>query len=297
MTLTIRRLIYVLAGVLAGILALGAVESVLRSAIGNYAVSTILQGAVMGASFGLVFGLCDGFFFSSLKRPEVAVRFPAALLTMAAGTGGAALAILLSAQLLLLFTGLGSSGFRNTPLIFAQIRGFAWMIPGGLIGAAQGFIRRSPARAAGGALGGMAGAFLGGAVMELAGILMPANIWLRAAGFVLMGVSLGFALGWFEARFAYGRLKVLSGAAKNRDLLLVDRRLSLGSGKGDQLAFSRYDDLLPRHAILHRQGDDVFIEKQSGPVSLNVREIDQRHLLRYGDVLEAGGLRLLYLPR
>jgi hypothetical protein len=303
MTILQKRIMYLIAGILGGLLAFSAVEAVLILGAGSYMASNMLQGLALGGAFGFMIGSVDGFLYgSAVPSADSAHRRPGslryvfrALAAAIAGAGGGVLAVLLSAQMLLL-AGIAPGGLPElrTVLPLALIRGAGWLVPGALVGIIDGLMKRSPVRAAAGALGGAVGGMAGGVVLETMTLLLSGNAWAKISGFALFGMSVGLFLGLFEWRFAFARIRILSGAARDREYLLSDRRTRLGSGASDAVDLAAYAGVETSHCAILRRGPDMILESPDGSgVRVNDADAAPRHMLKYGDVIRVGSAKLL----
>jgi hypothetical protein len=299
MTIAKKRIIYSLSGILGALGAFAAVQAVLIRGPSSFAAANLLQGLSLGAVFGLMFGLDEGFLYASVIKPAFSRYIPRALLRGALGGAAGILAVLLSAQLLLL-TGVSvsGSGDRSSLALLGLVRGSAWFIPGAAIGSLDGILRRSGRRALVGALGGLVGGLAGGIILELLTLLLPGSVGGPIAGFLAFGLSIGLFLGIFEERFAYGRIRVLSGEIRNREYLLSDRVTGLGRAGSDQIRLDEYDGVQARHAAIERRGADMLlILPGDAAVLVNDENATQRQVLKYGDVIRLGDAKLLLRTR
>lgn len=107
---------------------------------------------------------------------------------------------------------------------------------------------------------------------------------------------IGLFLGELERQFSYARLRILNGPLKDREFLLVKKSLRLGSGVAGDLPVDGYDGA-EGVRILRRQGESFLLPAEGRSVLLNDRKAEPEQILKYQDVIQAGEVKLLYLPR
>ena len=110
-----------------------------------------------------------------------------------------------------------------------------------------------------------------------------------------MGVLIGFFLGEFERRFSFARLRVLNGKLKDREYLLVNRKITIGKAAGSSIVIKAYK-IMPTASITGIRDEIFFETSQDELCLLNDRKTSGRHALKYHDVIRLGDLKLLYLP-
>ncbi len=289
MTQTKKRIIYMISGLCAGLISYSVIELLNRTGISSFLLLYLIQGAFLGLAFGFVFGFSDGIFYKELKSGAFK-----ALISAATGAAVAAGAQIITAQAILL-TG-------NLTDIMLQIwRAIGWMITGAAIGAIDGIYKRSLKKTIAGLLGGLAGGLIGGLIYEL----MLTLIQLPLAGFIgliIMGVLIGLFLNEFERIFSYGRLRIVNGALKDREYLLINRKTTIGQTLGSTIYLHEYKNI-PSGRIINEDGE-IYLEtegestnvKNSAVTMLNDSPMDGRSCLKYHDVIQFGSAKLLYLP-
>ncbi len=288
-----KRLLYVLLGFAAGLMALGGIEILLKAGLSSYFATSLLEGAYLGAVFGFVFGIADGLLYREIRQ-GLATGGLASLVGALAG----GLSLLLTSQLLLGISGTGMA--ESEPLrafLLPLSRGVGWMLVGMAVGGVDGLRTGAWRRGLAGILGGMAGGFVGGMVLELMIHFVPRPAVSRAVGLLVLGGGIGFFLGEFERRFSFGRLRVLSGAHRNREYLLSRWKTSVGSGARDDVIVPDYEGVSERHFSIIRRNEEILLESAArGKTRVNDRVLDGAHALKYQDVIQVGSLKLLYLP-
>ena len=304
MTVNIRRLLYILLGLIPGFAAFAAVELLTASGLPNYMAMALSQGAAIGFIFGFSFGFADGIIYRELKTGLLR-----AVIAAAAGAVTAAAAQILASQGMLLTANAASAGYSKSMHILLPLwRGFGWMLMGAAIGTIDGIQQLSGRRAAAGAIGGLIGGLLGGLVFELLIQLRPETGCIKLAGLVLMGALIGLFIGEFEHRFSFARLKILNGPLKGREYLMVKNRITIGDGFRNDIRITAYDSL--SQGILIRSGREIHFEmpeKESAQglsakaaavdaTLLNDDRISGRTALKFQDVIQLGKMKMIYLP-
>ena len=291
MTRTLRRALLLALGILAGLTVWAALELLFAVTLG-YLVQAIIQGAVMGLVYGYVFGAAEGIAIGEPRKAAFTGLMGAGLGAIA----GAGATVLASALLIGIANTAGSDRDQVVGLLLPASRIVAWGLVGAAIATTEGLRSLSVRRSLAGIIGGLVGGFIGGAALELL-IRAIANPALgRAVGFVVMGASVGFFLGEFERRFSYARLRVLTGPLRNKEYLLSRRRTAIGSGVAANVYLKAYPQAESRHADVIEIGGDMRITTSINDVRVNEKPVNGERYLKYQDVIELGGTRLLLLP-
>lgn len=302
-----KRILYIVSGILGGVLAFAGIELLFFLNSPGYFLFTLLQGAVVGAALGLSLGVVDDIAYSRLKLGIIRGSL-SGFLTAVISAG----VMVLAAQLYLLLAGAadavrfdsfagapgGESSLQSPEFLSLVSRSAGWMLIGMASGAVSGFRRGSSRRFWAGILGGALGGLIGGVVLEL--LLRSAEGGLsamtaRLIGFLILGAVLGFALGEFERRLSFARLRVLTGANKNREYLLSGRETAIGSHMNAGVYLGDYEKILPRHALVVRNGEDMILKSDAGDVRINDGGLEGSSILKYQDVIQLGQAKLLLL--
>lgn len=292
MSLTIRRIIILAAGVVAGLLAWPLAQLLLavQRSFPSYLLFTVASGALYGAFFGLAFGSVDGITGGVTVRKWLGL-VTGAVVGLAAGALGA-----LGGQAIYLALGqyleqLAPSEARG-PVSLPLARGLGWAIMGTVIGGGEGVRLRSGKRAGIGALGGLAGGLAGGLLIEYGAVLFAGAWWVRPVGSVLLGLllALGFAL--IERGFLLGTLVLITGPLRGREYPLPPGRTTMGSSLHDTISLASYEDVQERHAVIVATRDGLALRRGTPEARLQVNEetVDET-FLKYDDVIDAGSAR------
>jgi len=290
MTTFIRKILMILLGLAGALAAWGGLEALLRAgeALGGYLFLALGEGMLIGLFFGFAFGTAEGILVSDRKK------------ALQGGLSGALLGILAGILVTVLIQGLltgilaaGSFSRRTAlELVIPLSRTLGWVLLGTAVGAVEGIRSRSGRRILIGIPGGAAGGLAGGALLEFLG---QGGFWGRGGGLLLMGGAIGLFYSLFEASRAFGVLKVLTGPLRGKEYVLSMRRTRLGRASGSVLDLRGYTGLEPRHLELVAGKEGVVLKPLEGKVLVNEEPAKERKLL-FEDVLEAGNLRLLFIP-
>ena len=246
----------------------------------------------MGLIFGFFFGSAEGIMISDLKR-SIRGGFTGAGLGMAGGIG----AIIL-AQGLLYWTGnteLLTSSFTDT-FIIPLARTLGWGLLGMVIGSVDGIRSGSLKRLGIGFSGGLIGGLLGGILLESLTSIWANSFFARGIGIVALGIGIGVFYTIFEYSRAYGRIRILTGALRGKEYLLIMKKTKIGLSLGSHITLDNYRGVLKNHAFLSANKDGVIINDNKGSVLVNDQPVE-KHELKYEDVIQVGDAKLFYLPK
>ncbi len=293
MSVTLRRVILCVLGVLAGLAAWPVVELALfhQSGFPSYLAFSMALGAVVGLVFGGAFGASEGIFAAIRIR---ALR--GALTGAVVGVAGGIVGFLVGQAALFL---LGNLAFRSyqslTRVALPVARAIGWAVLGVFIGMSEGVRALSPKKAGIGALGGLAGGLVGGFLLEYARVLFPRLPYVRLAGLLLFGALIGLFYGLVERRLAFGVLRVLNGSLKGREFLITVSRMRIGASRRADLALPGYEGVAAVHALLLTHREEVILRRAAKEHPLYVNEAPvQEQRLKFEDVLKVGAAKLFY---
>jgi hypothetical protein len=291
MTGKMKRLLYIALGLLAGAVTWGLEEYVVKLTAG-YLFQVIIQGAAMGAVFGYALGTAEGIAISEPRKALFTGLLGAGIGAIAGGTATfAGAAGMISA----------ANAFRadyetTVNKLLPLSRVLAWGAVGMVVGSIEGLRSLSLRRCIAGLIGGIVGGLIGGGALEWLMRIVPNPAVARAAGFLTLGAGIGFFLGQFERRFSFARLKVLTGPLKNKEYVLSRSKTSIGSGFASEVYLSAYPDMENRHAELKAEKGEMCLEIVEGSAKVNEKAVNGKKFLKYQDVIDVGGTRLLLLP-
>ncbi|MGH2628439.1 MAG: FHA domain-containing protein [Anaerolineales bacterium] len=180
-------------------------------------------------------------------------------------------------------------------------RAIGWALIGLLIGLAEGWSGGSQVWKA--ALGGVAGGFIGGALLELARVRLEDTVSGKGLGLVLLGAAIGAGTALISVILSRAWLEVTSGKLKGTEFIL-DKFVK----KGGPTAILGSDgfkadivlpdpDVAPQHAMLHGDGSRFLIKDLSMQGTfVNRRRIEQAPLSD-GQQIRVGNTDLVYHER
>jgi hypothetical protein len=292
-----RRLIYVLLGLAGGLAAWPAMELVLalQQRFPSYLLFSVGSGALFGAVYGLFFGFADGVIAANGRRTLTGGAFGALW-----GLIGGAVGFVLGQWLLL---SLGGYLFRQGVALdsgaLPLTRVLGWAVLGVFVGTTEGVRKRSPRKLGIGLISGFLGGALGGVLVEYSGAFVS-EAQGRPLGLLLFGLLVAFAYGLVEKSLAFGILRLLNGTYKGKEFILNQRNISIGSSRGADVPLFSYRRVMENHARIRASGQDIYLypEDPETEVKHNDSRLSPEGTgpLKYGDVLQVGSAKLLYLP-
>jgi hypothetical protein len=290
MSLMIRRLVILAAGLVAGLLAWPLSELLLgvQGAFPSYLLFIVASGAVYGACFGLAFGSVDGITGGVRARKWLGL-----LLGFGIGLVGGALGAFVG-QAIYLAIGqyLLQAQVENQAIGLPLARGLGWSVVGLIVGLGEGLRLRSGKRAAIGALGGFVGGLAGGLLVEYGSLALAAAWWTRLVGGAVLGLLLGLGLALTERSFLLGTLVLVTGPLRGREYPLPPGRTTIGSSVADTISLAPYRGVEERHAVLTGERGGMCLERGRDEVEIRVNEDPvERASLKYDDVIDVGSAR------
>ncbi len=292
-----RRLIYVLLGLAGGLAAWPAMELVLafQHQFSSYLLFSVGSGALFGAVYGLFFGLADGVIAANGRRTLSGGAFGALW-----GLIGGAVGFVLGQWLLLSLGGyLFRQGVRLDSGALPLTRVLGWALLGVFVGTTEGIRRRSPRKLGIGLISGFVGGALGGVLVEYSGALVSESLG-RPVGLLLFGLLVALAYGLVEKSLAFGILRLLNGIYKGKEFILNQRNMEIGSSRSADVPLFDYRRVMESHARIQASGQDIYLYPvdPGNEVKQNDARLPEEGAgpLKYGDVLQVGSAKLLYLP-
>jgi len=286
-----KRIIYLISGLSAGLIAFSVIRLLEAAGFSSYLGLSIAQGAALGFIFGFIFGFTDGLLYKELKNGVIKASIAAAT-----GAVTAAAARIIATQGMLWTANILKPEYIQTTQIWLPIwRGAGWMLMGAAIGAVDGIHKRSLRRTIAGILGGLIGGLIGGLGFEFLVSSQSETVFAGAAGLGCMGILIGLSISEFERRFSYAQLRVLNGKLKNREYLLVKRKLRIGGHLQDDICLHDSGDT--SSALISAKNNDIYLgAADNSRVLINDLAITENQILKFQDVIQLGDVKLLYLP-
>jgi len=276
----------------------------------------ILQGVLVGAMLGMALGAVEGAAVGSNERMLSGAAVGAAI-----GALGGVLGIYFGSILY------GAALFGRSPLemqnsrslldfthlVVARALGITLL--GALPGLAVGAATRSPKRAMHGLIGGLLGGFIVGLMFDLVAqiiarpLLSPVAAMSgqriieiggpsRAMTFTGIGLFTGLLIGLVDEALKQAWLRVLAGRNEGRDFI-ISRPLTI-LGRDERADVPLYGDptLAPQHAAIRIEGSRHVLYDGGSPVGTIVNgqraQSQEKVLLRDGDMIQLGGVRVLF---
>jgi hypothetical protein len=174
-------------------------------------------------------------------------------------------------------------------------RAIGWAVFGLGVGCAEGIYDRSFRKIRNGLVGGAAGGFVGGLLFNWICDLRwtESGAASRAAGFVVLGLSIGAAIGLAHVVFRVAWLTVVDGYRTGRQLNLTQPLTLLGRGDHVPLPFlgPTNKDLDSEHARIRRMPDGSYCLEDNHTqlgTRLNGQPLTAAMPLADGDVIRLG---------
>lgn len=195
-------------------------------------------------------------------------------------------------------------------LVLARTLGITFV--GALPGVAAGAATLSPKRARHGLIGGLIGGFIGGLTFDLVGwILAPVmgaaaaaqgkSIYgaggpSRAIAFSLIGLLAGLFVGLVEDLLKQAWVRVLAGRNEGRDYIISKPLTIMGRDERADVPLFGDPALAPQHAAIRIEGNRHYLLDGGTPPApiVNGQPVTQKQLLRDGDMVQLGQVRMLF---
>ncbi|HWZ82154.1 MAG TPA: FHA domain-containing protein [Terriglobales bacterium] len=184
----------------------------------------------------------------------------------------------------------GVQTFRHPA--FWIVRGFAWMIFGGAAGVVYGILGQSSRKALYGALGGVIGAGIGGAIFDPIGMAFHGGGTSRAVGLSLLGMAAGIGMGLVESALKDRWLYVTAGPLAGKQFILYKSSTVLGSAQQCDIYLFKDANILPQHAVVEINGARVQL-RASGPVFVGGSPV-RLQVLQSGAIVQIGRYSFRY---
>ncbi len=293
MSVSMRRLILTLLGILAGLAAWPLTELALvkQAVFPSYFTFSLTLGILFGMVMGGFFGSGQGIGGGS------GTRFRAGLIQGAiVGMVGGVVGFMVGQFTLLLIGEIFVSHKAFTTVGYPLSRAVGWSFLGLFIGAIEGIRTRSFRLIRIGMLGGWLGGLLGGLAVEYLHLYVTSLLLARLVGILILGGLIGFFYGLVETTMAFGTLKILNGEFKGKEYLINFRKTRLGTGKRAHIKLAPYTDVQALHAELIVMKGMVHVRSlvDSDQVQVNDDPVKETQL-KYEDVIRVGTAKMIFM--
>ena len=251
--------------------------------IGPGTTTVIIYSSFVGASIGASLNLLSG-----ITNPQISILMKRVGQGLFIGGIGGLLGGIAGNTI---YEFLSSS---ESPSIVGRVVG--WIIVGVACGSVAGITDRSQEKLFNGLLGGGIGGVIGGMVfIGLQSLSGVSSMGGRAAGFVLLGVSIGIAIGLVNLMKRQAWLSVIDGYLPGRDLIITSDTTILGKGDHLPLPFfgpSSRTVAVEHASIIRNKSSSSYEIQQLAPnneVLVNHNRIVGSVILQDHDVIKIGG--------
>lgn len=271
-------------------------------------------GAFIGLMLGIAIGAVEG---AAVNSPRLILR--GTLLGATIGTVGGIFGIYFG-SIVFNFALFGKDpnhlANQGNILDFTHMvlaRALGWTFLGAFPGLAAGAATLSVKRARHGLVGGLLGGFIGGFVFDLVATLIAQPIQgvaaagtgqqvieiggpSRAIGFTVIGMLTGLFIGLVEELLKQAWVRVLAGRNEGKDYIISKTLTVLGRDERADIPLFGDPTLAPQHAAIRIENGRHLIMDGGHPlgVIVNGQRIQQPQLLRDGDMIQLGQVRLLF---
>lgn len=173
-------------------------------------------------------------------------------------------------------------------------RGVAWSVFGAAGGLVYGIVGQSFKKGQYGVLGGMIGAFIGGAIFDPIVMMTGGEraVLSRAVGFSLLGMATGISMGIVESALKHRWLYVTSGPLAGKQFILYKAITTLGSEQQSDIYLFKDQAILPNHAVIATHGSRTKLTAM-GAVFVAGSPVQNR-ILQEGDLIQIGRYAFRY---
>ncbi|HET6248276.1 MAG TPA: FHA domain-containing protein [Tepidisphaeraceae bacterium] len=173
-----------------------------------------------------------------------------------------------------------------------------WGILGLFLGIGPGVVLRNARKLSVGALGGLCGGLIGGALLGPIEKFASGEPLGKLVAFVAIGVVAGLATGLLENVIKGGWLKVTSGIIAGKQFILYRNPTYIGASPDCQIYLFKDPQVGKRHAAIHLQAGGIEIEDLPlGSATLINGKPVKRAKLKNGDTIQIGSTSFRFLQK
>lgn len=178
-------------------------------------------------------------------------------------------------------------------LIFGRLVG--WALMGVLLGAGVGLATFSPPNIAKGAIGGLAGGFLGGVTFDAISAFSGGGLISRLFGLSAIGLMIGLFIGVVQELTKAAWLKVEAGRLRGREFRLDKPVATVGRAEESEVGLFGDPAVAARHAVIERKGAEFTIKDLTRDPGTFVNGMRvETAPLHHGDLVGVGGYQLRF---
>ncbi len=181
-------------------------------------------------------------------------------------------------------------------LIFGRLVG--WALMGVMLGAGVGLATFSPPNIAKGAIGGLAGGFLGGVAFDAISRFSGGGLSSRLFGLSAIGLMIGLFIGVVQELTKAAWLTVEAGRLRGREFRLEKPVAMVGRAEESDVGLFGDPAVAPRHATIERKGTEFTLKDLTRDLGtfINGQRIESAPL-HHGDVIGVGAYHLRFYLR
>lgn len=294
-------LLLALAGLLGGLLGWALTEPVEVAFIGAsrqlptmlLIESTVFFG-LAGLAIGMMLGLAHGYSTGATGK-MVAGAFAGSLFGLLGGMVGGGLAQWIYSDIL--------RHYQLAPAGMTLLRAVGWSFMGLILGIGQAALVPVKSKMRNGLLGGAAGGFIGGAVLQ---ILITAtggsNYWLSMSGRCLalcvLGMAIGLLIGLVEEVTKEAWVRIVTGPLTGKQFILYEERTTIGSAPHNSIMLIKDARVAPEHAVIQNRQTE-FVLEQLAPEAVTLVQGSPAHRQRLedGDLIAVGDTEMRFYER
>ncbi len=247
-----------------------------------------LWSAILALFIGLFLGIGEGVYYGAKGKVFKYALIGAGVSILIGFISGYIAQWIYSAAQIAIVTDVGA----------AFVRGVGWAIMGLGIGIATGFIKPTKKRILFCALGGLAGAFIGGFLFDYVYEIIPNDMAARCIAEIIMGALIGIGVGMLEQFAKQAWLKVIRGEFEGKEYLLFAGTTSIGNNGKNTIVLFKDKLVAPHHCDIVLEGSKYVVNDQGSALGTIVNGVRvNRHVLRQGDAIALGNSVLIFNTR
>ncbi|HEY2105131.1 MAG TPA: FHA domain-containing protein [Candidatus Binataceae bacterium] len=181
-------------------------------------------------------------------------------------------------------------------LIFGRLIG--WGLMGVLLGAGVGLATFFPPNIVKGAIGGLAGGFLGGVAFDAISAFSGGGLISRLFGLSAIGLMIGLFIGVVQELTKAAWMTVEAGRLRGREFRLDKPVAMVGRAEESDVGLFGDPAVAPRHAVIERKGTEFILKDltRDPGTFINGQRIESAPL-HHGDQIAVGGYHLRFYLR